>query len=443
MFRQPARRRPRAHHRRFSVLVFVLAAAFLWWYFNRDFATPGSSPLNAAAPAAARSLDWDDSADRDAQPSVDYDAALVLDLNDPESPHSRYWKPRPSRSGVATPGCPDNSGPELPESIDLTIFTSTKQLDDAQRTAVRSWLALGASVIVMLDHVGAGFAHRICTTSGLTHADEPWRLRVIETPRPRSLTGAPRMDLVFALGQQMATTAWLTYSNGDIVLPRTFAKLLALPGDALYLGARLDCRPNPALHVLPPWVASFEDFEKFAMAPCWPHGAGGKDFFTYRRGFWERHGIALPPFWVGKFVWDNWIVNVTRHFAVDTTPALAIGHFSHNGEYQWGKNRTQKELASEEIEFNRRLVNCSSGLIYRCLPSQSVYDVSRQLCPDWTVRPMPLQAGKLYDRAYLQLRKDLKPFRRVYQNRSALGASPSYWYDQMLSGEWGRTIGCA
>jgi len=243
------------------------------------------------APVSASDDGGSDGASDDTIEYAGAEPAMVVAAANTKNNLAFFWLARPAPDQRSDASCPDGSGPLLPQSIDMTVFTTTKSIDPAQVTAIRSWLLLGADVIVMIDNVADAAKIAFCTVALASGQDEPWRLRVLETPKPRGDSGAPHMDLVFDEGERLAKTKWLAYVNGDIVLPRTFARLVKMDEDKMFFGGRLDCRPPPALKTLPSWVASFEDFERFALAPCWPHGAGGKDYYVYQKGFWR---VRLP-----------------------------------------------------------------------------------------------------------------------------------------------------
>jgi len=139
------------------------------------------------------------------------------------------------------------------------------------------------------------------------------------------------------------------------------------------------------------------------------------------------------------------LVDSTSSYAVDCSPALAIGHVSHNGEYVWDKNKVQKEHAQKEIAFNRALINCTKPL-FVCTPRLSVYHAAEQLCVGRTgafaLQKMVASSTKVYDNAIADLRDVFKPHRRIYQSAASNGTSPNFWTWFVESGEWGRRLGC-
>jgi hypothetical protein len=339
----------------------------------------------------------------------------------------------------------------------ITFYATAKQLDVPQLTSIRSWLNIGADVIMFIDDLNTldveltnSLKSFLTTnTDGEDTTNQLLRLRFLSTPEPRSQAGSPRLDIVMAAGEQLARTEWVCLINADIVVPHNFGQLPSyfVNEDVMVIGSRHDCRFNPDLKVLPPSVVSFEDLERYSMAPCWPHGVGGKDYYLYKKHFFQRHGIEILPFWIGKFVWDHWLVNVTSNFAVDATPTIIIGHMSHN--HYWTENliteqdRKRKQLIKQEIEYNARITNCGSIPIPHCLRLQSVYDVKWQLCPHGVLRPINGSAHKaMYNRAVSEYRLQRVNARRMYQNLSLTGSSPNYWGEQLKLGIWPGMHGC-
>lgn len=347
------------------------------------------------------------------------------------------------------------------ERLDLTFYATTRSLGPAQLTAIRSWLALGADVIVFVDALPAGADEELPSTLLENGQDDPTRFKLLLTPLPRSVLGAPRLDLIMESGEaHAARTNWVCMINADIIVPTAFASLVTTAFadvDVMAIGERLDCRVNPALAGgIPRWVNSFDKLEQWSMAPCWPHGSGGKDFFLYRKGLFQRRKLAVPPFWIGKFVWDHWLVNSTREFAVDVTPSVLVGHMSHEYDWNWRvvRNRTlakeQKALAQRDIQWNQLASACGNGMsVSVCLPFQSTYDVRYQLCPGGRIRPMPSHSRSKYFASIDRVRLAIKPAqeperhlaRRVYLNQSLLGQSPRYWEHQAME-RWAKEHGC-
>ena len=341
------------------------------------------------------------------------------------------------------------STPPPHEGTRITFYTTTRSLDARLYPAVRSWLALGADVVVFVDEVDPKSNDDIHDISQMRRAYPTTTLTIERTPQPRSEAGSPRLDAVMRRGEELASTPWVCLINADIVLPRDFARLPSvITSDVLVLGARHDCRFNPAIGQLPIHVDSFEALERYSMAPCWPHGVGGKDYFLYRKGFYARRGVRIPPFWIGKFVWDHWLVNATRHHAVDATPTIVVGHMSHN--HYWDERRDAemkrlRPLIKAEIASNVRESGCGNATIASCLAYQSVYDVDFQLCPAPTnVQRMDASSAghAKYHRAVSEFRLHRVRERRLYQNLSLTGSSPPYWTRLVASGEWARLHGC-
>jgi len=99
---------------------------------------------------------------------------------------------------------------------------------------------------------------------------------------------------------------------------------------------------------------------------------------------------------------------------------------------EWGRASGSKDA-----------IHCpNKTAIFVCLPRMSVYNAAEQLCPNGRIQPMAQGSTRIYDKAMSDLKASFKPHRRVYQNLSLTGSSPSFWYSEMKTGAWGARLGC-
>ena len=96
----------------------------------------------------------------------------------------------------------------------ISIFTAPKPFTNPhiaiiQRNAIRSWLAIGAEVILVGDD--EGIADAACEL-GVKH----------EPAVVRNDYGTPRIDSIFDLGRKAATGEILAYINTDVMLLSDF-----------------------------------------------------------------------------------------------------------------------------------------------------------------------------------------------------------------------------
>src|SRR3990172_10871527 len=132
----------------------------------------------------------------------------------------------------------------------LTIFTAPKPFSDPhvarlQRNAIRSWLALGPEVEVLMIGDEAGMAVA-ATELGVVH------LRDVD----RHENGTPLVRSIFDLARKHSQSPYFAYVNADILL---FADLLEATRQSangsrpfLIIGQPLDLEGEEALHIPPP-----------------------------------------------------------------------------------------------------------------------------------------------------------------------------------------------
>lgn len=358
----------------------------------------------------------------------------------------------------------------------LTFFSTCRVFEDqVQRIAVRSWLNSKQvhKVILMVENLSEFQAVNLSEFGDALH--------LVEIPKPLSFTKSPRLDLLFQLGEALASTRFVCYINSDIVLGSSFVEksLETLTsvrvnnenaGDYVIFGSRLDCKLHGNLSTLQlNKINSFEMLERFTLAPCLPHGFGGKDYFLYPRGMFERKKLVLPPFWIGKFIWDHYLVNLTYGFALDATPVAFVGHLTH--KYHWYEggdevNENTKERkpltalemeAEKEIKYNQDVLKQLCGgesYIPKCLPKQSTYHAEYQLCPVYennnnkqtTIKRWGVvnhSNSTLFNNEYVQKKKLLNPNRRIFQDFALAGISPPYWGRVKIQKQWANALGCA
>jgi hypothetical protein len=229
----------------------------------------------------------------------------------------------------------------------LSLFSIPKSfagdIGRLQRNAIGSWRALApnAEIILLGDDSGvAAFAPTVGAVQIAEVARTAW--------------GTPRVDDIFARAERAARCDLLCYVNADIILTRSFFNAVQ---------RMADCR-RPFLLVSQRWDLDFNGLINFGD-PAWEenlqaevdargqlHPLSGIDFFLYRKGFWN----AIPPFGVGRTMWDNWLIYHARAsgaMLVDATPGVRIVHQNHEyGHHAGGK---QGVWGGAEAEHNLAL----------------------------------------------------------------------------------------
>jgi len=205
----------------------------------------------------------------------------------------------------------------------LTIFTSPKpfrgHIDVIQRNAVRSWLALGEGVEVLLVGQEEGMA-QVSRELGVTHV----------TDVARNDQGTPLLDSVFALARRSASNPILCYVNADILflddlLPAARQVASRFP-HFLMVGQRWDLDVPEALNFDRGWPEALRArLEREGSI----HPPAGSDYFVFPRELFAD----MPAFALGRAGWDNWMIyagRAARLPVVDATGAVTIVHQAHD-----------------------------------------------------------------------------------------------------------------
>jgi hypothetical protein len=214
----------------------------------------------------------------------------------------------------------------------ITLFTIPKPLEGEfrrlQENAVGSWRALGPEVEILLLGDEPGVAD-LAARLGVRHLPEV----------ARNDFGTPRVDDIFRRGEEAASQPILCYINADIILGSDFLA-------AVRIAASLRQR---FLMVGRRWNLDFEEKIDFTH-PGWDgkirdqvrdrgrlEDPSGIDYFIYRRGLWP----SIPPFAVGRTMWDNWLIYSARSrgaAVIDATAVLWVIHQNHGyGHHPQGR----------------------------------------------------------------------------------------------------------
>jgi hypothetical protein len=269
-------------------------------------------------------------------------------------------------------GLSDAASLDLPMAY-LTIFTAPKPFADPhigriQRNAIRSWVALGPEVQVILIGDEPGMEDAAAET-GVVH------LRHVE----RNEQGTPLVSSILTLARGYDHTPFMAYVNSDILL---FDDLLEATRAAaegtrpfVIVGQRWDLDVEEALDLSPGWQ---DRLRNDARNTGHLHPAGGSDYFVFPRECYA----AVPPFAIGRAGWDNWMIYHARKQGwrvIDATSSVLIVHQSHDyGHLPGGlpHYRLPESERNVELAGGRRVIF-------------SLQDATHQLV-DGRVRPRPL-----------------------------------------------------
>lgn len=232
-----------------------------------------------------------------------------------------------------------------------------------QRNAIASWTRLRPlpDIILFGDE------------SGVQEAAAEYHLRH-EPAVARNASGTPLINDVFAKAAALGAHDVQCYVNADIVLITDFVeavhRVAARWRNFLLVGRRWDVDIADPLAFETGWEGSLRNRVSTTGRL---HSETGIDYFVFRRGLWGE----IPPFAVGRTVWDNWLVYRARArgaAVIDGTRAITAVHQNHDypefpGIGAWN---------SPEAERNLQLAG-GYGYAY------SLYDATWQLGRRWFV----------------------------------------------------------
>jgi hypothetical protein len=228
----------------------------------------------------------------------------------------------------------------------LTLFTIPKPFSGhigvIQRNAIRSWTLLGDDVRVVLFGTDQGTAD-VAGECGAEHHPEVARNRF----------GTPLLGDLFARAGQCARSTHLCYVNADILLMSDFVasarRALRYKKRLLMVGQRVDFDQTEAIDFASDWESAFRA-EVAARGVL--HRPTGIDYFLYHRDIWGR----IPPFAIGRFSWDNWLIRRARDLQVpviDATPCITAVHQNH--DYSHARGGAKGARGGPEARENFRL----------------------------------------------------------------------------------------
>lgn len=228
----------------------------------------------------------------------------------------------------------------------LTLFTIPKpflgHIGVIQRNAIRSWTLLGQDIRVVLFGDDEGTAEVACEF-GVEHVS-----RVA-----RNQYGTPLLSDLFDQARANADSTHLCYVNADIILMSDFAtaarRSLREKKRLLMVGQRTDFDHREAIDFAGNWESALRtDVASRGVL----HRPTGIDYFLYHRDIWGR----IPPFAIGRFSWDNWLIHRARELQVpviDATACITAVHQNH--DYNHARGGAKGARNGPEARENFRL----------------------------------------------------------------------------------------
>lgn len=207
----------------------------------------------------------------------------------------------------------------------LTLFSLPKPFRGhfaiIQRNAIRSWTLLRPRCEIVLcgDDEGVGAA---AAEFGVRHIPGI----------ARNEYGSPLVSDVFAQAERAASRDLLCYINTDIIVMSDLLTAVSRIHKPrfLMLGQRWD------LDLRTPWAFDQPGWEGRLRAEARTRGSlhphTGVDYYVYPRGLWGE----IPPFAVGRVVYDNWLIWHARSrgaAVIDATRVVMSIHQNHDRTY--------------------------------------------------------------------------------------------------------------
>ncbi|MDD5703899.1 MAG: hypothetical protein PHU23_17840, partial [Dehalococcoidales bacterium] len=189
-----------------------------------------------------------------------------------------------------------------------------------QRNAILSWKLLGPDCEIILFGSEKGTAE-IAAELGIRHIPE------VE----RNEYGTPLVNSLFNKAQKIASHDILCYVNADIILTQDFLTSVQRASNQkdqfLLIGQRWDVELNKLLDFTNQrWELEIRGYlAKYGKL----HPATGIDYFVFRKGLWGD----IPPFAIGRTVWDIWLVYRGLYLKVpviDATKTITAIHQNHD-----------------------------------------------------------------------------------------------------------------
>ncbi len=231
----------------------------------------------------------------------------------------------------------------------ISIFTCPKaftgDIGRIQTNAIRSWQALGARVGLL------GYEEGLPEVAEELHAWYGVGLR-------RNVYGTPFLDSIFASMERETATDLIAFVNTDILLWDDFLMAASTCAEAfpkfLMCGQRSNVDVEAKLR--------FDGHDTSLAIAHWLkpqsklEGVGSSDYFVFRK----ETLYTVPPFALGRWRWDNFLMDMPRQLGfplVDATEAVFAAHQNHAP--------MPRVEGDAELNYNNTLVSMYSGRLGR------------------------------------------------------------------------------
>lgn len=178
----------------------------------------------------------------------------------------------------------------------------------------------------------------------------------------QTANGAPLLNDMFAQAIQSSPDAHIfTFVNADIILMSDFQKAVdtvcARMHEFLIIGRRTNTPVDFAINFEDPgWERNLRHFtaDKGKL-----FRTDALDYFVFTRNLYE----SIPPFALGRMVWDNWLVHTAVHLkrnrVVDASKVVLAVHQTHTYNHIAGANKDPYQ--GVDYENNLSLARANGG----------------------------------------------------------------------------------
>jgi hypothetical protein len=227
----------------------------------------------------------------------------------------------------------------------VTVFTAPKPFTNPhiatiQRNAIRSWLALGDQVEVILVGDEDGIVE-VADGLGVKHLSEV----------KHNDKGTPLVSSIFSLAHQASESPYLTYANADMIFLSDFLpavrQVSSYARDFLMVGRRWNLDITEPLSFSNQWEQELRTEIQAKGELYIPYGI---DYFVFPRHLYNE----VPDFAIGRPAWDNWMVyhaSRQKWLVVEATESVTVVHQNHDyshlphGKPPYGSEEALRNIA--------------------------------------------------------------------------------------------------
>jgi nicotinamidase-related amidase len=235
----------------------------------------------------------------------------------------------------------------------LTLFTCPKSFDGhiavIQRNAIQSWKLLSPQPEIVLFGDDAGVADA-AKTYGAVHCPAVLRNEF----------STPLVNSIFETAEKLASRPLRCYINSDIILTQEFMDTVSRVNDLLsqflLVGSRFEANVQKPINYESDWrkwieprVYQEQGRNQYAL-----------DYFVFNRNVWK----SIPPFAIGRFFWDLWLLEDALKRGVktiDISQTAITYHQMHNYSHIDTNFGISRRLTSPEVRRNLELCGGSDN----------------------------------------------------------------------------------